>query len=432
MSLFRRAGLAFLLMSSGKLISYALQIVLTRLNTPEDYGLYSYAISVTTTLAVFASLGFNNSVIRFVPEYLRLKKYAELRGFLKTAFITTLVGGSILGTGAFVFFRSISHGLSLEAAVLFGLVIPLTSLTQYYSQLARGLGSVSGSVFPNNVLQPALLLSIVGLIFWLEGNSNVTLVALSVCVSYGLALLCYPFLLKAGGREWMSATHTYLVKKWTTVSASMILMVGFQTILAQADVIVIGSVLEPSATGFYNIGTKIAALASFVLQAVNQVFAPNIASLHASRDRMQLQRELTKAALLTFFPTLLIATTIYVLTGPVLRIFGPAYSNAEVVLHILLIGQIVNAAAGPVAYVLNLTGQHRVSTRIFGVAALVNVLGCYITAKTVGSVNAVAVASTLSMVLWNVWMHVSVVRRLRVWPSIFGVLYGTLRSGKNL
>lgn len=417
-------------MSVGRLISYILQVVLTHLNNTYNYGQYAYAMSIVTTVAVFASLGFNNSVIRFVPEYFKLCKYRELHGFLRTALTTTLLGGCSLGLVSFVILAVLQHGFYLETAALFGLTVPLIALIQYYSELARSLGSVTASIVPGSLIQPVSTLVIISVCYMVTGTSNVTIIALSVTASCVITLIGFKAIIFKKSRLWLRYAPSYSVKAWTSISSTMMLMVGFQAILGQFDVIIVGSVLDPSATGFYNIGTKIATLANFALLAVNQVFAPTIALIHSDGAKQRLQRELSKAAVLTFVPTLVIGLVLYVGSTPLLKIFGPEFTHAEGVLHILIIGQIVNAATGPVGYVLNLTGHHQVSTRIYGVSSLVNVVGCYLAAKIGGTVDAIAWVSMGSMILWNVWMHISVVRRLGVWPSILGAIRST-RSPSN-
>jgi O-antigen/teichoic acid export membrane protein len=80
-----------------------------------------------------------------------------------------------------------------------------------------------------------------------------------------------------------------------------------------------------------------------------------------------------------------------------------------------------------VGYLLNMTGHHRVSARVYGVAALVNVAANVAGIWLFGLPGA-ALATMLSVVLWNVWLHRLVSRILDLHPSIVSVLFSPTRS----
>lgn len=423
MHLLRRASAAFVFFSVGRMLGYVLQVFLARLAGPAVYGTYTFALGVVTLIAVFASLGYTNSMVRFVPESLRSGRYSELRGFLKLAYRVTVLSGLVLAVLTFVIFLALPAALHPLAAALFALTLPLTALLEYTSQVSRSVGQATTAVIPNTILRPLANILFVLILYKVQGVLNLSLIALSLVAANALALVGFKWVIPARKRIWKKYKPAYSQrKKWTRVSISMLRMVGFQTILGQTDIVVIGLCISQTAAGLYGVGTKIAVLAGFVFMAVNQVYAPNISSTFARGDTSHLQKELTKASTITFVPTLFITLLLYFGSSALLLVFGEQFQLARGVLHILLLGQVVNAATGPVSYVLSLTGNHKASTRIYGVTAGLNLLGCYVAAKYFGTMEAVAWVSTASMIFSNVWMHITVARRLKVWPSVLGKL----------
>src|SRR5262249_8331692 len=102
----------------------------------------------------------------------------------------------------------------------------------------------------------------------------------------------------------------------------------------------------------------------------------------------------------------------------VLRLFGPGFEEGHTVLFILVLGQLVNAFTGPVGNLLNMTGHQAVTARVLGAGALVGIaLGLVFTQLwgTVGTASAFSGA----MMLWNAWLWVLVVRKLKIHPSFF-------------
>ena len=85
----------------------------------------------------------------------------------------------------------------------------------------------------------------------------------------------------------------------------------------------------------------------------------------------------------------------------------------RVALYILVIGQVLNAAAGPVGYLLILTGHERVCASVYGWSAVLNVGLNLMLIPPLGSTGA-ALATASTMALWNVWLSVLVLRRLGI------------------
>jgi O-antigen/teichoic acid export membrane protein len=84
----------------------------------------------------------------------------------------------------------------------------------------------------------------------------------------------------------------------------------------------------------------------------------------------------------------------------------------------------VNAGSGSVGYLLNMTGHHLDSARVYGLTTLLHVGITAAGIQLLGLVGAAA-ATALSMLTWNVWLHAVVRRRLGVDPSILGALYSS-------
>ena len=120
-------------------------------------------------------------------------------------------------------------------------------------------------------------------------------------------------------------------------------------------------ILKPlDQVGVYRVATRLALFASFGLQAVNMVVAPHFASLYAKREMDKLQRLVTRSAQIVLAFNLII-TSLFILFGKIFLdlVFGKEITSAYVPLLILLIGQLVNSAAGSVGFLLNMTGHEK-------------------------------------------------------------------------
>ncbi|NJM87069.1 MAG: hypothetical protein HC847_07645, partial [Hydrococcus sp. RU_2_2] len=107
---------------------------------------------------------------------------------------------------------------------------------------------------------------------------------------------------------------------------------------------------------------------------------------------------------------------------PILGLFGSEFRESYFLLLIHLFGQLVNAMAGPVALLLNMTGYHNDATKVLAVSATLNIILNAILIPSYGSVGA-SVATVISTTLWNVAMAFIVWHRIKIvavaTPSFF-------------
>jgi O-antigen/teichoic acid export membrane protein len=109
-----------------------------------------------------------------------------------------------------------------------------------------------------------------------------------------------------------------------------------------------------------------------------------------------------------------------ILFGPlVIRIFfGAHYEGAYIPLVILTIGQLVNAATGSVSSLLNMTGHERETTRVLLMAAIVNI-GLSLSLTPIWGMIGAAVATSCTLIFWNLTMWRIVYKRLGIRASPF-------------
>jgi O-antigen/teichoic acid export membrane protein len=130
--------------------------------------------------------------------------------------------------------------------------------------------------------------------------------------------------------------------------------------------------------------------------------APTVSELFARGEKDRLQNMISKStwAIMAFaLPMVLFL----ILGGKWLLpiVFGPEYAPAYILLVILCLGQLFNAAMGSVGLLLNMSGFERLTAQGVTIAALSSIILNLILIPIGGPVGA-AVAVFTSMVVWNV------------------------------
>ena len=420
----RKITRAFAVQAVGAALAFALQLALARWMGARGFGLYAYSMAWISLLSLVVGLGLPSGVVRFVPEYLARGEVSSVLGFIRFSSRAAIGAGAVFLTLAVTVavaagaVRTGKFPLILVAAAL----VPLFSLSTLQAETARALGAVARAYAPTLVVRP---LTTVALAYVVAQRARLTPV-----VALGLSAAAYLFVLVLQRRVIRQLKPSSSIpldrpengREWIRVSFMLALTSGFVLLLTQTDLIVVGSLLGSHSAGLYAAASKTAALVGLVVVAANVPAAPRFAALHAAFRRRELEEAAQATVRWIFFPAMGLGLMLAIPSRFILGFFGHEYLAANWPLRILVLGQLASAAAGSVGYLLATTGHHRDAARIYGVCALVNVaaVSCGVVA---GGVLGAAIGTTLSTVIWNIWLRAVVVRRLSVRPSIIEALF---------
>ena len=420
-----RVGLAFWLQVSGTGLAYGLQVVLARWLGAAEYGLYTFILAWATLLALVSGLGFPTAVLRFIPEYLAAKDGRHLRGLLRRSRQMVGAVSLVLAVAGTLAVEVLSRAELLErpAPWRVGLwLVPLLALLGLYAETARALHRIALAYAPTRLLVPVLLIAGGGVGLALHPPLTST----SVLAVSGIAYLAAGALQALLVRRSLStptpdAVPFYQTRAWLEVSLPMLLITGFLIILNRVDVLMLGALVDPEAVGPYNVASRTASLVTFTLTAINTVVAPMFSAHHARGARADLQALLARTVRWSFWSSAGTALGLSLLAEPVLGLFGPEFVAARGVMLVLLAGHVVSASVGSAGYLLNMTGQQNRTAVVYGVSALINVVLNVGGILWLGALGA-ALATALSMMLWNLWLYRIVVKTLGLYPDFFSTL----------
>ncbi len=420
----QRTGLALTVQVVGAGLSYGVQILLARLLGTSHYGVYAYVLVWVSFASLIAGLGFPAASVRFLPVYKVTEDWARLRGFIRaTSRMTFATGAAMALVGLAAAETLHAYGsLGRPAIIVFGaLLVPALAGSILYTEFARAGGRVGVAFIPALIIRPSLIAIGAAGLFILRGSLSAS-AALSSTLAVGYIILVVQYILTRRIFDGTKTEHAvFELREWIGVGWPLLAAGAFTVTLMQIDIIVVGAFRGSQAAGIYSAASKTATLVAFVLMAVNAAATPQFASLWALGRTDELQRLLTKVAGVIFWPSLAIALGIAALSGPILGLFGQEFHKARWALFILLASQLVNAAAGSVGYLLNVTGHHREASLALSCSAAACIVLAVAGVWAFGIIGA-AFASMFGCALWNGWLYWLVVRKLGVHPSILAML----------
>jgi O-antigen/teichoic acid export membrane protein len=417
----RGVGIGFALLAAGAGVAFVMQLCLARWLGATAYGTYTYVIAWSGLLAIAAGIGFPTLVLRVLPDYSIREDWGRVRGMLATSLVGTLLIGALIALLGITLVLSL--GLQSNASVtdwVMGFVlVPLLALVALQQEMFRSFRRIGLAYAPSLVLRPSLVILSAGCVvaFGHQLDSSIALALTVTATVFVIGLQAWRFR-RALGPIFLSARPVYERRTWIKAALPLLLVSGFVIILQQADIVMVGAILGDRAAGLYGAAAKTASLVGLILIAVNAIGAPMLSALFAQDRHEALQQLASAIAAWAFWPSCLLSVILATCAPLVLTTFGAAFASAEWQLRVLLVGQIVNAAAGSVGWLILLSGRQNVATRVYGWVALIHVILLAVLTPVFGTIGAAA-ATTLTMSLWNVWLHAAVVRELNIHPSIF-------------
>jgi O-antigen/teichoic acid export membrane protein len=261
------------------------------------------------------------------------------------------------------------NGSLFEINQLIIFVVPVLLLAPGYSLMAiagsflKGFGRTwKGLLFDNGVLVSMLLLIFVVTLHQLGGKLNVSKVVslYSVAVLFSTAVGGYLLydVIRLKKRDAVFRANDVLA---TLRTSSPLLIVSLLTFAnANADRFFIGHIIGSSYVGFYDVAVKLSMLVSFLMLTCNAVLAPRFAAFFAVKDLDGLRDLAQKATLILILICWPLAFFVIANVSWILSFWGADFVQAGPALVVLVVGQLLNVAVGPVGCLMAMTGNEKI------------------------------------------------------------------------
>ena len=326
-----RSGISWNVSSSlvGQFIGFVRSVTLARLLAPEDFGLFTMALTVVTAANALTTIGLDRTII--ANEF---GTQDELKTHLDTVWsaelIRSIIVALLVSLSAFPMTRF--YGQSQLKVI-----IPILACVS----LAQGLQNI-GLVLLRKEIR-------FGRIFWFDLATNLAGVGLTIALAVVLqnvwALVLGMLLTTMIGTALSYVFHPYRPSvKSDRVALAQVLHFGkFAIVFAvasyvsnMADNILVGRLLGPAALGNYSLAFNIASAPIIVvIFSVTAVLLPAYAEINSQQPAM-LETSFTKAFNLTSTIMLVIAVPLFFFADEVVRLFfGARWITAGSVLRIL-------------------------------------------------------------------------------------------------
>ena len=410
----------------GAGLTYASMVLLARWLGSHDFGIYAYVLVIVTLLGLAFSFGFNSSGLRFVSSYLAQRKLRRLSGFVRQSHKIVLllsVFGSLTGIGLVYALRDVIESYYVVPLLVGLLCVPIWTLLNQLEATARAFGWVNVAYVPGYVLRPLLIMAFVGGLVLFGGAVDAVSALFALIGACAVAALTQALLVYRGTRPHLTGVKSaYHTRHWFGISVSFLMIDGFRMLLDNTDILLIGRFLDPHSVAVYFAVIRTSGLIAFVSFSVIALAVPKFAEIHSTGTRQELQKFVSNVAQLMFWPSLAAAIAMACLGPFLLSLFGAGFATGYPTMLVVLTGLVLRAATLPVEYLLNMTGHHRDTLRVYALAAAANIALNLMLIPAFGIIGA-AIGTYAAMLGGNLYLYCLVRKRLGVDACVFP-LYG--------
>ncbi|GAB3676725.1 oligosaccharide flippase family protein [Salinisphaera aquimarina] len=390
----------------GAALAYFIQLYLARAMGAEQLGIFVFAWTWLSLTAFLMPLGFDTALVRLLASFAGNSQWDRAKGVIRLGYMATLTASVTVAVLGLVFIRLTGeltqpYTLALSVAVA---SIPILALVIFQESVARGFNWIYQVSFPCFALRPTLFLVLVlGIAasgYPIRGSSVIGAMSCACLLTWFYQYWRYRRSLNA---EIHRVTGSSDTRQWLLIALPMVLVVSFEQLLANTDIVMLGILESPAATGIYNIAARIAGITLFIFFAVSAFSAPRIAHLYSQNQLDELLRFANRVRLAVALPTIAGLLVLMIIGTPLLSMFGPEFAVAYYPMIILCMGVGARALAGPVDSIMTMTGQQNKLAKVLGVVALINFTANSVLIPLYGATGA-ALATTASMIIELAWV----------------------------
>ena len=402
---------------AASVLALAFQAIVRHIVDIDTMGLFTVATTVVVLAQLPALFGLEAGAIRYVSLSAAEGDERGARGSAQAA----LLAGLVLSTAGAVALYFLAPEIcarfhkpeATHLLQLASLALPLLCTSRVCAACVLGFGLTGRSSTITAAQNVTRLLVTVPLVLLL---ADVTALGVGFAIA-GLAGTVFaiwllrsvaPRILEPARDRW--ALRSMIGFSWPQTLSQSLYLATLWT-----DTLVLAHYGTAHQVGIYGLVVALLAPVSQLTVSVSQAFTPRIAGTHARGDSAGLAAMLQRVSYWNLAVALPILASMAVLREPLLSLFGKGYEAGATPLVLLVIGQLVLNAAGPLTAVINLSGHPRVTLFDNALVFGANLVLCVILVPRYGMAG--AATSTLIALCSVTLLQVGQVARLfRIHP----------------
>lgn len=402
------------------LIGFLIRILLVKITTQKEYGVYALSFTIVTMITTISMLGLQEGVTRHLAHFKSKNNEEVVQNTVFSSIVIALASSIPLAVALFFLSETIStkiYSFSEMTSVLkiMAVTIPLMVLMNVIVSIYRAMSITKIKVFLYDTFKPLSYMLFLGFaaILSLSFINIIYLYSLSIVLTF--ILIWQYFIMKPPVLvHWKNMRLNQNTRNLLFYSIPLLAVSILFTIMAWTDTLMLGYFKTAQNVASYNAAYPIAYLLSIVINSIGYIYVPVVAELYSHNKTDELRVVNASATKWCFMATFPIFMLMVLFPERILSfLYDIRYTDASFVLQILAFGIVLNSYFGLNYYTLLSTGRSSFLLRCSLISAFLNVSLNFLLIPSYGMVGA-AIASTSSFLLIEVYMTIILYKSFKI------------------
>ncbi|MFW6230137.1 MAG: flippase [Halanaerobium sp.] len=363
----KQSGISFFGRVVHRGFSFITGVLLARWLGPNVLGQFSLAKTITNFMTNFTKVGMDRGLIRYISKFREEGEEGKVKSVIIFSFAISIVLSILFGIifylnssfFAVTFFNDPAMAPALKYVSIYLVVFTLFRLS---GAVLKGNKRVDLLTYISNLFIPIFYLILLFLVYYMQNKLFGVFFARALSQFLGIGLIVFCTIKYIFPSIKHIKCEMFDFSNYFKFSIPLLFIGLLYYLISNIDKLMLGYFSTSDQVGIYTVSSKIAVLAIFILQAVNNIFAPIISELVEKKSFFTLEKLLKSTTKWIFCFSINFLGFVFVFRYDILKIFGEEYVYAGSVLVVLTFAQFVNAAVGSTGMVLVMSGNQRYET----------------------------------------------------------------------
>ncbi|MBN2570375.1 MAG: flippase [Deltaproteobacteria bacterium] len=404
----------------GNLFGFGGKVIITRLTTPEAFGVFSLCVGVVSLINLFSNFGLSIGVARYSAFYLgqgdKETARAIMLRLMRIGLVASIAMLCVFYLSATVIGNKLFGGITGIGPLLkiVFLSIPFAVFVEMLVGTGRGHGDGLPKVLFMDIARNGLF--VVALVVLIPlGLSDTSIIWAYVISAIATAVLAFGYGSRRYGYGFFeTSTQPVPLREILYFSIPMAVLPMMWMVLTYVDTIMLGYYMKAEDVGFYNSASILSRLFNPILTAAAFIFLPIATGLFARNSHEEFSRIYEIITKWVFVISVPFAAVLFVCHTELLSlIFGIDFAFASGALRILVVGFVFSTLFSMNTPMLTASGHSREQMMAAVITMATNVFLCVILIPRYG-INGAAVATSFSTAVYNVTISYMLFRHTKI------------------
>ncbi len=406
----------------GNLFGFVGKVIVTRLTTPEAFGVFSLCVGVVTIINLFSNFGLSIGIARYSAFYLgqgdKETAWAIVVRVMRIGLLSSIAMLCVFFISATVIGNKLFGGITgiVPLFKIIFLTIPFSAFLEMLVGTGRGYGDgIPKALFMDIARNGLFILALVA--FIPRGLSDSGVIWAYVMSVIATAVLAYAYGSRRYGYGFFETScQPVPLRDILYFSIPMAVLPMMWVALNSMDTMMLGYYMKAVDVGFYNASATLSRLLNPLLTSVVFIFLPIATGLHANRSHEEFANMYHVITKWIFIISVPFVAVLIVFPGELLwTIFGHDYAKTATTLGVLGYGSLSSILLSMNTSALTAAGRSVEQLFAATVTVVSNFTLNIFLIPSYGTVGA-AIATSSSMVIYNILISSLLYKHFRIIP----------------